>query len=119
MIEGQYNLRDAVKGVITYTSPEGKAYSLNQQTAVLFVRPRGLHLPEKHVLLDGKPIPGALLDFGLHLFHNARALMEKGSGPYFYIPKLESHLEARLWNDIFNMAQDALGMPRERSVRPC
>jgi malate synthase len=112
MIEGQYNLRDAVKGVITYTSPEGKAYSLNQQTAVLFVRPRGLHLPEKHVLLDGKPIPGALLDFGLHLFHNARALMEKGSGPYFYIPKLESHLEARLWNDIFNMAQDELGIPR-------
>jgi malate synthase len=112
MVEGQYNLRDAVKGLITYTSPEGKAYALNERTAVLFVRPRGLHLPEKHVLHRGQPIPGALFDFGLYLFHNARALIEKGTGPYFYIPKLESHLEARLWNDIFNMAQDELGIPR-------
>jgi malate synthase len=112
MIEGQYNLRDAVKGIIAYTSPEGKAYSLNEKTAVLFVRPRGLHLPEKHVHLDGKPIPGSLFDFGLYFFHNVRALVEKGTGPYFYIPKLESHLEARLWNDVFNLAQDELGVPR-------
>jgi malate synthase len=112
LIDGQRNLGDAIDGVIRFTAPEGKVYQLNQSTATLMVRPRGLHLPEKHVLLDGKPIPGALLDFGLFFFHNARKLLDRGSGPYFYLPKLESHLEARLWNNVFLMAQDELGIPR-------
>ncbi|BAP54831.1 malate synthase A [Thioploca ingrica] len=112
LIEGQINLRDAVNQVIEYHSPEGKRYQLNSQTATLLVRPRGWHLPEKHMLWQGKPIPGALMDFGLYFFHNAHTLITKGSGPYFYLPKLESHLEARLWNDIFNYAQDALEIPR-------
>jgi malate synthase len=112
LVEGHINLRDAVKGVISFTSPEGKQYALNPQTATLLVRPRGLHLPEKHVWLDGRPVPGALLDFGLYFFHNVQALVEKGTAPYFYIPKLESHLEARLWNDVFQAAQDELGIPR-------
>ena len=80
--------------------------------ALLLVRPRGWHLPEKHVLVDGQPMSGSLFDFGLYFFHNARRLLNKGSGPYFYLPKLESHLEARLWNDVFNLAQDELGLPR-------
>jgi malate synthase len=111
-IQGQVNMRDAVARTITFTSSEGKEYRLNERTAVLLVRPRGWHLPEKHILLDGQPIAGALVDFGLYFFHNARALLAAGSGPYFYLPKLESHLEARLWNDIFNRAQDLLGIPR-------
>jgi malate synthase len=111
-VEGQLNLRDAIDGTITYTSPEGKRYSLGEQTATLMVRPRGWHLPEKHVLLDGEPVPAALFDFGVFFYHNARKLIDQGSGPYFYLPKLESHLEARLWNDVFNMAQDELGIPR-------
>jgi len=111
-IEGQINLRDAISRQISYSSPEGKQYTLNEQIATLLVRPRGWHLHEKHVLYNDKPIPGGLMDFGLYLFHNAKTLLDKGTGPYFYIPKLESHLEARLWNDVFNFAQDKLGLPR-------
>ncbi len=111
-IEGQINLRDAVRGEIAWTSPEGRAYRLNPVTAVLMVRPRGWHLVEKHLLVDGKPISASLFDFGLYFFHNARALMAKGTGPYFYLPKLESHFEARLWNDVFLFAQNYVGVPR-------
>ena len=111
-LEGQINLRDAVDRTITFTSPEGKAYHLNEKTAVLLVRPRGWHLDERHVLVDGQPMSAALFDFGLFFFHNARNLIARGTGPYFYLPKLESHLEARLWNDVFVRAQDALGVPR-------
>jgi malate synthase len=111
-LDGQFNLRDAVNGVIGYVSPEGKRYELGERTAVLMVRPRGWHLDEKHFLVDGQPISGGLFDFGLFFFHNAKALMAKGSGPYFYLPKLESHLEARLWNDVFHFAQRELGIPR-------
>jgi malate synthase len=111
-IEGQINLRDAVREEIAYDSPEGKHYALNPEIATLIVRPRGWHLVERHVAVDGEPISGSLFDFGLYFFHNARALMSKGSGPYFYLPKLESHLEARLWNDVFVAAQEALGIPR-------
>jgi malate synthase A len=110
LIAGQHNLCDAVRRTITFEQP-GKKYALNEKTAVLMVRPRGLHLPEAHVLVDGAPIPGALLDFGLFFFHNCIALMERGTAPYFYLPKLESHLEARLWNDVFVQAQRALGVP--------
>jgi malate synthase len=112
MVDGQINLRDAVRRTIAFRSPEGKDYKLNEQTAVLLVRPRGWHLDEKHVLVDGKPISGALFDFGLYFFHNARELIDRGSGPYFYLPKMESHLEARIWNDVFTVAQDELGIPR-------
>ena len=111
-IEGQANLIDAVRRTIDYTSPEGKAYKLNDRTAVLLVRPRGWHLPEKHVLLDGRPIPASLFDFGLYFYHNAVEALRRGTGPYFYLPKLESRLEARLWNDVFIFAQDELGIPR-------
>src|SRR5216117_4206735 len=111
-VRGQQNLRDAVAGTISYVSPEGKRYALEARTATLMVRPRGWHLVEKHLLVDGRPISAALFDFGLAFFHNAAALIAKGSGPYFYVPKLESHLEARLWNDVFNAAQDALGIGR-------
>jgi malate synthase len=112
LVQGQINLRDAIRGTITYASPEGKEYKLNPQVAVLMVRPRGWHLPEKHVLFDGAPIPGALMDFGLYFFHNVKALMAKKTAPYFYLPKMESHLEARLWNDIFVFAQKYLGVPQ-------
>ena len=111
-IEGQINLRDAVDGTISFTSPDGKHYALNDQTAVLIVRPRGWHLVEKHVLVDGRPVSGSLFDFALYFFHNAANLMRQGTGPYFYLPKLESHLEARLWNDVFIRAQDLLEIPR-------
>ena len=111
-LEGQANLRDAVRGTIGFTSVEGKRYTLAPRTATLMVRPRGWHLNEKHVTVDGRPISAALFDFGLFFFHNAAALIGKGTGPYFYLPKLESHLEARLWNDVFNLAQDELGIPR-------
>ena len=111
-IQGQINVRDAVAGTITYQSPEGKAYKLNDKLATLIVRPRGWHLLEKHVLLDGQPISGGIFDFALFFFHNVRPLLAKGSGPYFYLPKIESHLEARLWNDIFVMAQDLLSIPQ-------
>jgi len=111
-IQGQINLRDAIDGTITYTSPEGKVYQLHEKTAVLFVRPRGWHLDEKHVLIDGKPISAGLFDFGLYFFHNVGRLLAKGTGPYFYLPKLESHLEARLWNYVFELAQQELGIPQ-------
>jgi malate synthase len=112
MLEGQLNLRDAVRRMIMFSSPEGKAYKLNPTAAVLMVRPRGWHLNEKHFVVDGKAIPGSLFDFGLYFFHNAKELTARGSGPYFYLPKMESHLEARLWNDVFNLAQDELGIQR-------
>src|SRR5690348_12072443 len=113
-IRGQANVRDAVTRTITYTRPDGKHYVLAPpgETATLCVRPRGWHLVEKHVLVDGQPIGASLFDFGLAFFHTAAALVARGSGPYYYLPKLESHLEARLWNDVFNFAQDALGTPR-------
>jgi malate synthase len=110
-LQGQVNLRDAVRGQIDYASPDGKRYALNPQTATLLVRPRGWHLSEKHVRIDGEPVSGSLFDFGLFLFHNAAALRARGTGPYFYLPKLENHLEARLWNDVFVHAQRELGLP--------
>jgi malate synthase len=112
MVEGQINLRDAIRGAIRFTNPEGKEYKLNEQVAVLMPRPRGWHLPEKHMLVDGKPVSGGLFDFGLYFFHNAKELLARGSGPYFYLPKMESHLEARIWNDVFKVAQDELGIPQ-------
>jgi malate synthase len=113
LIDGQANLRDAVRRSITFTDPNTqKFYKLADKPAVLLVRPRGWHLPEAHVLVDGQPMSGALLDFGLYFFHNAKELLARGSGPYFYLPKMESHLEARLWNEVFNHAQDKLGVKR-------
>jgi len=112
MIEGQINLCDAIRRTIQFTSPEGKKYQLNENVAVLMPRPRGWHLMEKHMLVDGKPVSGGLFDFGLFFFHNARELMKRGSGPYFYLPKMESHLEARIWNDAFKLAQEELGIPQ-------
>ena len=111
LIEGQINLRDAIRRTITYADPAtGKQYKLNDKTAVLFVRARGWHLEERHVLVDGEPMSGSIFDFGLYFFHNAKELLARGSGPYFYLPKMESHLEARLWNDIFIRAQEKLGL---------
>jgi malate synthase len=110
-VDGHVNLGDAIERTIELETPE-KTYRLNDEIAVLIVRPRGWHLPERHVLVDGEPVSGSLFDFGLHFFHNARRLLDSGSGPYFYLPKLESHLEARLWNQIFEAAQDELGIPR-------
>ncbi len=112
VVEGQANLIDAVRRKLTFTSPEGKAYRLNSTLATLLVRPRGWHLTERHVTVDGAPISGSLFDFALYLFHNARELIARKTGPYFYLPKLESHLEARLWNDVFVAAQEALGIPK-------
>jgi malate synthase len=112
MIEGQVNLRDAIRGTIEYTSPEGRRYALNGKTATLMMRPRGWHLTERHVLVDGEPVAAAIFDFGLYFHHNAKALLARNTGPYFYLPKLESHLEARLWNDIFVTAQRELGVPQ-------
>lgn len=111
-ISGQINLYDAVRRKIDYTSPEGKSYRLNPKTATLMVRPRGWHLEEKHLLVDGKPVSGSLFDFGLFFFHNAQELLKRGTGPYFYLPKMESRLEARLWNEVFVLAQEELGVPR-------
>jgi len=112
MVKGQVNLRDAVNRAIDYVSPEGKRYGLNDKTAVLLVRPRGWHLLEKHVRVDGAPVSGAIFDFALYFFHNAKVLLASNTGPYFYLPKIESHLEARLWNDIFVAAQRELGVPQ-------
>src|SRR3954454_14296051 len=112
MIEGQINVRDAIRRTIRFTSPEGKEYRLKEKVAVMMPRPRGWHLAEKHVLVDGEQISGGLFDFGLFFFHNAKELIARGSGPYFYLPKMESHLEARIWNDAFKLAQDELGIPR-------
>jgi len=111
-LEGQANLVDAVRRRISYVSPEGKRYQLNPQIATLLVRPRGWHLDERHFQVDGKSISGALFDFGLFFFHNAKELVRRGTSPYFYLPKLESHQEARLWNDVFNFAQDRLQVAR-------
>jgi malate synthase len=111
MVEGQINLRDAVRRTIALEQ-NGKRYALNDRTAVLIPRPRGWHLDEKHVQVDGKPVSGGIFDFALLFFHNAKELLARGSGPYFYLPKMESHLEARLWNDIFVFAQDELGVPQ-------
>jgi len=110
MIDGQRNLMHANRRSIGFEGPEGKQYRLNEKTAVLLVRPRGWHLVEKHFLVDGQPVSGSLFDFGLYFFHNAKELTSRGSGPYFYLPKLESHLEARLWNDVFEFAQDHTGV---------
>lgn len=112
MVEGQYNLIQAIERTLSFTNPEGKEYRLKDKTAVLMVRPRGWHLLEKHFLVDGEPISGSIFDFGLYFFHNAKRLIEKGSGPYFYLPKMESYQEAKLWNDIFSYAQEALEIPR-------
>ncbi len=110
MIDGQINLKDAIRRRIEFTNPDGRTYSLNPQTATLMVRPRGWHLVEDHMTVDGEPVSGSLFDFGLYSFHNAAELIARGTGPYFYLPKLESHLEARLWNDVFVTAQDELGL---------
>jgi malate synthase len=112
IVEGQINLRDAVNRTIFFENPNGQKYVLKEKTAVLLLRPRGLHLEEKHVLLDGKPISGSFFDFGLYFYHNVKNLLARGTGPYFYLPKLESHLEARLWNDVFVFAQKKLGIPQ-------
>ena len=111
MVDGQLNLRDAVRRTISFEQGS-KHYQLHEKTAVLIVRPRGWHLDEKHLSVDGKPVSGAIFDFALYFFHNAKELIARGSGPYFYLPKMESHLEARLWNDIFVAAQRELGIPR-------
>ncbi|MFN8596169.1 MAG: malate synthase A, partial [Anaerolineae bacterium] len=111
MVQGQWNLTEAIERRLTLKTAE-KEYRLNDKVALLLVRPRGWHLNEKHVLVDGQPLSGSLFDFGLYFFRNAKRLQNKGSGPYFYLPKLESHFEARLWNDVFNFAQDELGVPR-------
>jgi malate synthase len=112
VMEGQINLRDASDRTISYTSPEGKSYVLKEKIATIIARPRGWHLEEKHVLLDGRRVSASLFDWGLCFFHTSQALMARGSGPYYYLPKLESHLEARLWNDVFVAAQAGLGIPR-------
>ncbi|WP_269939966.1 malate synthase A [Arthrobacter sp. HY1533] len=114
VVDAVLNLRDAALGTLSYTSPEGKEYRLRTDAplAVVVTRPRGWHLEERHILLDGEPTSGALVDFGLHFFHTAKALLANGHGPYYYLPKMESHLEARLWNDIFVFAQDYLGIPQ-------
>ena len=111
VVEGQLNLRDALDGTIDFTSEEGKSYALGSELATIVVRPRGWHLPEKHLLVDGAPISGALVDFALYFFHCAQRQIDAGKGPYFYLPKMESHLEARLWNDVFVRAQERLGIP--------
>jgi len=111
-LEGQINLRDANRKTISFKNEAGKEYKLNEQIATLLVRPRGWHLNEKHVLVDGEIMSGSLFDFGLYFFHNVKQLLANGSGPYFYLPKMESHLEARLWNDVFVFAQNELGIPQ-------
>lgn len=112
MIHGQINLHDAIRRRIEFTAANGKEYKLKDKIATLLVRPRGWHMEEGHVLVDGRPVPAGLWDFGLYFFHNAKALIENGSGPYFYLPKMQSHREARLWNDVFKFVQDELDIPR-------
>ncbi|HEY1427141.1 MAG TPA: malate synthase A, partial [Caulobacteraceae bacterium] len=112
MVDGQVNLCDLWNGKLSFTDPtSGKSYQLNDERAVLIVRPRGWHLPERHVIVDCQPMSGSLVDFGLYFFHNAKATLAQGSGPYFYLPKMESHLEARLWNDVFVLSEERLGIP--------
>ena len=111
VIQGQVNLKDAVNKKLSYISPEGKKYALNEKIATLIVRPRGWHLQEKHVIIEGNPVSASLFDFGLYLFHNIKALIKNGTGPYFYLPKLENHLEARLWNKVFIWSQGKLKVP--------
>ncbi|MEK6244966.1 MAG: malate synthase A [Pseudomonadota bacterium] len=118
MIDGQINIRDAVRRTISLEQ-NGRQYRLNDKTAVLIPRPRGWHLDEKHVTVDGRPVSGGLFDFALLLFHNAKELLARGSGPYFYLPKMESHLEARLWNDVFLLSQESLGIPRGTIKATC
>ncbi|HZP11395.1 MAG TPA: malate synthase A [Nevskiaceae bacterium] len=113
MIQGHINLADAVRRKIEFTSPEGKQYKLNDEIATLIVRPRGWHLEEKHVRIDGKPAPGGIFDFALFFFHNVKEQLKRGTGPYFYLPKMQSHLEARLWNAVFKDAQTLLGIPQK------
>jgi malate synthase len=113
VVEGPLNLRDAIAGTLAFTSPEGKSYALAEgPRPTIVVRPRGWHLPEKHILVDGERTAGSLVDFALYFWHCARPQLDAGSGPYFYLPKMESHLEARLWNDVFLLAQERLGLPR-------
>ena len=112
MVRGQINLRQAVDRTIGFKSADGKSYALNETTATLLVRPRGWHMLERHVLVDGDPVSASLFDFGLFFFHNAEKLVADGSGPYFYLPKIESHLEARLWDHVFNEAETRMGLPR-------
>ncbi len=112
MVRGQINLRQAVDRTISFKSPEGKCYRLDDKTATLIVRPRGWHLLERHMLVDGEPVSASLFDFGIFFFHNAERLVANGSGPYFYLPKIESHLEARLWDHVFNEAESRMGLPR-------
>ncbi|HEX5369468.1 MAG TPA: malate synthase A [Dehalococcoidia bacterium] len=111
MVDGQVNLIDAVRRQISFQREDGRVYELNEKVATLLVRPRGWHLEEHHVLVDGEPMSGSIFDFGVYFFHNARELIARGSGPYYYLPKMESHLEARLWNDVFTSAQELLGVP--------
>jgi malate synthase len=117
MLESQLNMKEAIEGTISFDDPNsGKHYELHENTAVILARPRGWHLFEKHMLVDGEQVPGGLFDFGLYFFHNAQTLLDNGSGPYFYLPKMESHLEARLWNDVFDSAyREALSRPRSSS----
>ena len=113
LLDGQINLRDAIQRTISFDDPKSKkTYSLNDKTAVLFIRPRGWHMVEQHILVDGEPMSASIFDFGLYFFHNAKELLSRGSGPYFYLPKMESHLEARLWNDVFVRAQNLIGIPQ-------
>lgn len=112
LLEGQVNLTEAIDRTLSFAGPDGRMYRLNDTTATLVVRPRGWHLHEKHLYVDGAPVSASLFDFGLYFFRNGHRLLTRGSGPYFYLPKMESHLEARLWNDVFVFAQDALSVPQ-------
>lgn len=112
VISGQTNMKDAVRRTISFVAPNGKYYKLKDKVATLLVRPRGWHMEEKHVLVDGQPMSASIFDFGIYFFHNAKESVARGFGPYYYLPKMESHLEARLWNDVFNLAQDLLRVPR-------
>ena len=111
-LQGQFNVRDAARASLRFVTPEGKEYILGEEVATLVVRPRGFHLPERHLLVDGQPVAGSFFDFGICFFHNVQTQLNRGTGPYFYLPKLQSHLEVRLWNDVFNFAQDRLNIPR-------
>jgi malate synthase len=119
LVQGQVNLVEAVRGRLEFRDPSGKVYRLNERLATLMVRPRGLHLPERHLSLDGRTLPAALFDFGLFAFHNAAELVRRGTGPYVYLPKMESHLEARIWNDVFLRAEEALGLGRGTIKATC